>query len=116
MLNHHALALLASPKLPSSSSQRTLQLFASHDLSLPHKLIPLELDSRYGWPAGTADKLISRLINLGLVNSLTQRRPTSTNSITLQLAPKYCWTPKSLAEQWQAMEKARERQEMVAPI
>ena len=111
MLNHHALALLASPKLPSPSSQRALQLFADYDLSLPRKLWTEELDQRYSWKAGAARKLISQLCQLGLLMDLNRRQSEST---VLQLAPGYCWTPRSLAEQWRCMQESNERRDQVS--
>jgi hypothetical protein len=103
MLNCAALQLLS--ELPANRLPMALRLFADWDLSVPRLLQPDLLDSRYEWKPGTAMRLLVTLTDCGLV----------VGSRMLRLAPQYTWTPGSLAEQWNRMERAQGR-EAIMPV
>jgi hypothetical protein len=106
MLSHLALALLADPnQFSAGNCQRVIQLCADYDFSLPHTLLPRELDHRYNWHTGTTQSLLNKLVKLELMIKL--------GTHTYMLAKAYTWTPRSLAEQWQKIEASQQRGEMV---
>lgn len=119
MLNHQALRLLAAPStLPSTLLHPAILFLADHDLSLPRLLNPSLLDSRYSWRAGTASKILSRLLSAGLLSRLTtspadhSTAPASTPAY-YRLHSLYCWTPAALADQWELMERSQGRRAVV---
>ena len=124
MLSHHALAVLASPAVPATTCQRALAIFSAYDLSLPRQLSPRLLDERWEWPAGTASKLIATLVRLEVLRTLDSAgnarswrrtgRTMRTDTVWVRLRSDMTWSPRALAEQWQAMERAAEREQFAS--
>jgi hypothetical protein len=101
MLNSTALQPLS--ELPASRLPFALKLFADYDLSVPRLLNPEMLDSRYEWKPGTAMRVLTTLVDCGLL----------VGSRTLRLAPMYTWTPLSLREQWARLERVEQRESVL---
>ena len=111
MLNHLGIALLAdSSAITSVRAQQALKLFAYFDLSVPRRLPPALLDREFGWPAGTMAALLAKLARIQLI--IPVGAAAAASSSMWLLAPGYCWTPATLAQQWREMEARQMRVEM----
>jgi hypothetical protein len=101
VLNHIAYLLLSSDDCSAANCQRAIRLFAEYDLSVPRLLVGEELDKRFGWPAGSAQKTLNCLFDLGILVSLSHGR-ISAGGQTMWMISEHCsWTPRSLADQWE---------------
>lgn len=110
MLNHQALLILGDQsKITASKAQQAIRLFADYDMTIPRSLVPEELDKRFGLSAGTAKKLLATLVELGVLESLSQGRLSAGGHACWVLAAGMGWTPRSLMEQWERLEMVGER-------
>jgi hypothetical protein len=111
MISHLVLTILSDPeKLPATSAQRALRLFADYDLSVPRLLNCGLLDKRYGWLPGTSHKLLGRLEWIGILTLVRGKASKPSQGPGLwMLAPGMGWTPKMLAKQWESMQAASQR-------
>jgi len=112
MISHHAFLLLADPaKFSATRCQQAIALFGAYDLSIPRSFIPAELDKRFGWPEGSAKRLLAQMVDEGLLQSLSRGRASSGGQSMVMMTAICSWSPKSLLDQWTRMEEARERVE-----
>lgn len=110
VLNHQAFLILGNPTLiTASKAQQAIRLFADYDMTIPRSFVPEELDKRFGWSAGAAKKLLASLVELGVLESLSQGRLSAGGHACWVLAAGMGWTPRSLMEQWERLELVGER-------
>jgi hypothetical protein len=110
MLSHVALLILGDPtQVPQIRCQQMIRLFAEFDFSIPRSIIPDELDRRFSWGEGSARRVISLLIELEILQSFSKGRPSAGGSSMLVINPKFSWSPRSLADQWQRVQDAQDR-------
>lgn len=100
MLNHQAYLLLSSDNCSAADCKRAIRLFAEYDLSVPRLLVAGELDKRFGWVAGSAQKTLNCLFDLEILVSLSHGRISAGGHSLWMIGELYTWSPRSLADQW----------------
>lgn len=110
MVTHQAFLILADPTRCSASlCQRAIRIFGEYDLSLPRALVCGELDKRFNWSPGSAQKTLNMLVDTGILSSMSHGRMSSGGMHLFILSREYSWTPSSLSEQWKHMQVAADR-------
>jgi hypothetical protein len=113
VISHHTYLLLGDPsRCPAYTCQRAILLFGTFDLSIPRLLIAGELDQRFAWPSGSAQKLLNWLRDNDILVSLAHGRLSAGGQTLFVISQDHCWTPRSLMEQWEREELARDRAEV----
>lgn len=115
MLNHLAFIAL-SEKASAQTCQRALALFGMYDLSVPRLLVAEELDKRFGWPAGAAQKTLNHLADLDILTSLAHGRLSAGGQTLFMISESCSWSPRSLADQWERDELVRDRAQVATAL